>query len=83
MSTVAAALYALAGLINFLPLIGVLGPRRLESMYGVPMDRADLQVLMQHRAVLFGVVGGGQLWALYDVPMRPFMAMLGGFSMVA
>jgi len=83
MSTFATGLFAIAGLINFLPLMGLLGAKRLEAMYGVPMERPDLQVLMQHRAVLFGVVGGAQLWALRAVELRPFTAIIGGISMLA
>lgn len=83
MDKVISALFGLAGLINFLPLMGVLGAKRLEAMYGVPVDRPDLALLLQHRAVLFGLVGGLMLWSVVDTGLRPAAAVVGMISMVS
>ena len=45
------------GLIHLLPLVGVLGADRLQSLYGIAIEGPDLQILMRHRAVLFGLLG--------------------------
>jgi hypothetical protein len=47
----------LAAVINLLPTPGVLGPAWLASLYGFPVAGADLEILLRHRAVLFGLVG--------------------------
>ena len=45
------------GVIHLLPLVGVLGADRLQSLYGIAVDGPDLQILMRHRAVLLGLLG--------------------------
>lgn len=47
----------LVGLLNFLPVLGVLSAQRIESAYGVDVTSPDLEILLRHRAVLFGIVG--------------------------
>lgn len=48
----------ISALIHFLPVIGALSAKRLESIYGIPVEGPDLAVLLRHRAVLFGILGG-------------------------
>jgi hypothetical protein len=45
--------------IHVLPVAGVLGAARLEALYGVPVRGPDLEILLRHRAVLFGILAGG------------------------
>lgn len=45
------------GVIHLLPLVGVLGADRLQALYGIAIEGPDLQILMRHRAVLFGLLG--------------------------
>lgn len=47
----------LAGIINLLPVSGALGPAWLKSLYGLDITGADLDILLRHRAVLFGLLG--------------------------
>jgi hypothetical protein len=48
----------LVGLMNLLPVSGALSSSRLQGLYGVVLRDANLSILLRHRAVLFGVVGG-------------------------
>lgn len=49
--------FGLTGLIHVLPLAGVLGRSTLERAYGVSLGEGqDLTILMQHRALLFGLL---------------------------
>ncbi len=54
-----------AAAIHLLPLSGVLGGERLALLYGIPVEGADLQILLRHRAVLFGLLGGLLLVAAF------------------
>lgn len=78
MSYVIVIALVLVGLLNFLPLSGILGPDRLQSLYGVPIDSNDLSVLMRHRALLFGLVGGFIMSAAF-VPEWRGLAFAAGF----
>ena len=45
------------GLINLVPLSGVLGSERLLGLYGLPIQEPNLLILMSHRSILFGLLG--------------------------
>ncbi|MCW2800102.1 MAG: hypothetical protein JWQ70_1574 [Aeromicrobium sp.] len=60
-----------SALIHAVPLVGVLGPARVARMYDVGIDGADLRVLLVHRAVLFGVLAGALVWAVFLESARP------------
>jgi hypothetical protein len=45
-----------AGIINLLPLSGALGRGWLLSLYGQEIGSIDMEILLRHRAVLFGIV---------------------------
>jgi hypothetical protein len=63
--------FCIVSLIHLLPLIGVTGRVALQKAYGIPVESPDLQLLLQHRAVLFGLLGLGCLIAAFNVPWRP------------
>jgi hypothetical protein len=44
-------------LIHTLPLVGVLGARRLSLLYGIAVAEPNLELLLRHRAVNLGLVG--------------------------
>ncbi|MBS0427024.1 MAG: phosphopantetheine adenylyltransferase [Proteobacteria bacterium] len=46
----------LVAMIHALPVVGVLGATKLTQMYGFRIEGASLEVLMRHRAVLFGLL---------------------------
>ncbi|MEM7281796.1 MAG: phosphopantetheine adenylyltransferase [Pseudomonadota bacterium] len=66
---VSASLLAL-GVIHLLPLIGVLGVDRLNELYGVTIQDRDLELLMRHRAVLFGMLGGLLFASVFVASLR-------------
>jgi hypothetical protein len=67
--------------IHLLPLVGVLGPQRLQALYGLAFDEPNLLILMQHRAVLFGLLGAFLLWAAFK-PALVALALLAGLVSV-
>lgn len=66
------------GIIHLLPLSGVLGGSRLASLYGISIDDPNLEILMRHRAVLFGLLGAFLIYAAFKPPFQ-WMAFLAGF----
>lgn len=78
-----AALFVLVGLINLYPVVGVVGPAMLESLYGLPIQGDDLVLLMRHRAVLFGLLGALLIAAAFRPALRPLAGVFGLVSMLA
>lgn len=75
--------FLLVGLINFLPVMGVMGPGTLGALYDVEVaDDMTLTLLMQHRAMLFGLLGGLILFASFRAALRPVAMVLGYLSML-
>ncbi len=72
----------IVGVIHLLPLVGVLGPDRLAVLYGFAFDEPNLVILMRHRAVLFGLLGGFMVFAAARPSMQG-LALLAGFVSVA
>jgi hypothetical protein len=72
---------AVVGVIHVLPLTGVLGAPQLTALYGGTFDEPNLAILMRHRAVLFGVLGGGLLLAALR-PAFQGAALAAGFASV-
>lgn len=83
-----AAALLLAGLVHLLPLAGILGPQRLQTLYGVEADEPVLALLLQHRALLFGILGGWMVAAAFHAPLRWWawgaaLVSMGGFVLLA
>lgn len=73
----------LAGVINLLPVSGVLGVSWLKSLYGFDIAGADLEILLRHRAILFGVVGLLLMTSVFHRALRPVAVLVGLGSMVS
>ncbi len=78
---VVTAMLIVVGVIHLLPLMGALGGDRLSALYGVRIDEPNLEILMRHRAVLFGLLGAFLLFAAFKPPYQN-IALLAGFVSV-
>ena len=76
-------LLIVAALIHLLPVSGVLGASSLQRLYGVAIADPNLLVLMQHRAVLFAIVGGLLLAAAFKAEWRALAIVVGLVSVVS
>lgn len=63
------AALVIVGIIHLLPLQGVLGQDRLAALYGISLDEPNILILMRHRAMLFGILGGFLVWASFRPPL--------------
>ena len=74
--TVYLACIALVGIINVLPVMGILGSMQLATAYGIEPPSDTLLLLLRHRALLFGIIGSFVLVSLLRAEYRvPALAM--------
>jgi hypothetical protein len=77
MNKLTAVLLLIAGVILFLPVTGVFGAARLSSLYGLAFDEPNLLILMRHRAVLMGMLGGFICYAAFRPTWQPLALVAG------
>ncbi|MGH8453942.1 MAG: phosphopantetheine adenylyltransferase [Nevskiales bacterium] len=83
MSKAIAALLLVAGAFNLYSLIGVFGPDSLAALYGIRIEETNLLILMRHRAVLFGLLGGFLMIAAFRPVLQPAAIIAGLVSMLS
>ena len=82
MRYIAPAMLLVTALIHLLPLFGVLGVERLATLYGIAIADPNLEILLRHRAVLFGVLGGLLVSGAFIRSLR-LAGFIAGFVSVA
>lgn len=73
----------IVGVIHLLPLVGVLGVERLQSLYGIALEDPNLVLLMRHRAVLFGLLGAVCLLAAFWPALQLAALLLASVSVLS
>jgi hypothetical protein len=69
-----------AGIIHLLPVLGVMGANTLTRLYGIEVNDPNTAILLQHRALLFGVLGVLMLCAIAQPWLRVTALSVGLFS---
>ena len=82
MSKIVAMLFVIVGVINLLPLIGVVSGAQVARLYDITIDDQNLKILMRHRALLFGIVGALTIYAAFAPAIRGVAAAAAFVSMV-
>lgn len=77
-----------AGVLHLLPLAGLLSAARLEALYGIPVREPSLELLLRHRALLFGLLGalliaGALRSELRVAAIIAALVSMGGFLLLA
>ena len=72
----------IVGLINVAPLLGLFSASKIESAYQVALSSPDLAILMRHRALLFGIIGGFTLYAAFTPNLQLSALIMASISMV-
>ena len=81
MKYIVSLMLVIVGVIHLLPLSGVLGVASLANLYGLQFNDPNLEILMRHRAVLFGLLGAFFVLAAFQ-PALQSMALVSGFVSV-
>jgi hypothetical protein len=72
----------LVALIHAMPAIGLIGAGRLSALYGIAVEEPNLELLLRHRAVLFGLLAAFLAYAAVH-PELHRIALTAGFVSVA
>lgn len=83
MRYILSAMLTVVGIIHLLPLTGVLGVSHLQSLYGVTIDDPNLEILMRHRAVLFGILGAFLIYAAFRPELQLAALIAGAVSVIS
>lgn len=70
MNHVTVACLLVAGVIHLLPVPGVLGAGTLSRLYGIDVADPNTAILLQHRALMFGIIGVLMLAAIPWTSLR-------------
>ena len=73
---------ALVALLHALPLAGVLGAAKLSVLYGIDARDPALELLLRHRAVLFGLLAAFLAWAAWQPTLRG-LGLIAGLVSIA
>ncbi|MEO1037435.1 MAG: phosphopantetheine adenylyltransferase [Pseudomonadota bacterium] len=70
-------------IIHLLPAVGVLSVERLRTLYGIGVDDPNLEILLRHRAVLFGLLGVAIAGAAFVRPWQGYAIAAALISVVS
>lgn len=82
MRFVVPAVLIVVAMIHALPVMGVLGAPRLAQLYGIDASDPSLELLLRHRAVLFGLLAGFLAYAAFRPEWR-LAGLIAGMASVA
>jgi len=77
------ALMLVVAAIHLVPISGFLGAQRLSALYGIDVASADLEILMRHRAVLFGILGVFFAYAAFTPAVQPIAFVAAAASLAS
>lgn len=77
------AILLLVAVIHLLPLAGVAGVGRLQQLYGVAVGDPNLEILLRHRAVLFGLLGALLALAAFQPSLQVAGVVAGSLSLAS
>jgi len=72
----------LVGVINFLPIIGMLSLDKVNQAYGLSVTENNLEILLRHRALLFGLIGGFIIYSVFNPQQQTAAITLAAISML-
>lgn len=74
---------AIAAIINIIPSLLVFFPQKISSSYGIEIPNINYELLLRHRAVLFGIIGGIMIYSAITKKYYFPSVTIGFISMVS
>lgn len=81
MNKIYLTLLFVVGVINFLPIIGMLSLGKINQAYGLNVTDNNLEILLRHRALLFGLIGGFIIYSVFKPQHQMAAITLAAISM--
>ena len=72
-----------AGVINLLPSLLAFLPDKIAKSYGIQIPNANYELLLRHRAILFGIIGGLMIYSAIAKKYYTIATTVGLISMVS
>ena len=73
----------LAGIINILPAFLAFIPDKISKSYGIELPNENFELLLRHRAILFGIIGGLMIYSAIAKKYYTIATSVGLISMVS
>jgi hypothetical protein len=70
----------IAGIINFLPSLLAFFSEKISKSYGIEAPNASKELILRHRAILFGIIG---LLMLYSSIMKKYYGLSSSFGLIS
>lgn len=83
MRYVVSVMLLVVGVIHLMPLVGVWHVNKLTLLYGIEVRDPNLEILMRHRAVLFGLLGGVMVVAAFVPRLQATALVMGAVSVAS
>ena len=77
------ALMLVVAAIHLIPISGFFGARAPASLYGIDASDSDLQILMRHRGMLFGILGSFFAYAAFERELQPIAFVAAAVSLAS
>lgn len=72
----------IVGVINFLPAFALVSLEQVNHSYGLSVTDSNLAILLRHRALLFGVLGGFVLFSVFKPQYQATAMVMAMISML-
>lgn len=73
----------LVGIVNFIPCLAAILPAKIQTAYGIDLPDANFELLLRHRAVMLGMIGGLMIYAAITKKYYDLATLLGLISMLS
>ena len=73
----------IAGAINMLPSVLTFFPEKISKSYGIELPDVNFELLLRHRAVLFGIVGSLMIYSAITKKSYLIATVVGLTSMIS
>lgn len=73
----------IAGIINIIPSFLAFLPDKISASYGIEIPDSNLELLLRHRAVLFGIIGGLMIYSAIRKRNYNLALCIGLISMIS
>ncbi|MEL6193419.1 MAG: hypothetical protein AAFR66_15275 [Bacteroidota bacterium] len=83
METVFRVCLLIAGIINSLPSILAFLPQKISDSYGIEIVDVNHELLLRHRAILFGIIGGIMIFSAISKKYYTLAVAIGMISMLS